>query len=56
VTYILVGETERKTQLRRPRNRWEDNNKICLKEVGSENVDWIIELLFLSTLSSGELL
>lgn len=34
------GETCR-TQLRRPRNRWDSNIKMELKEVGCEGVDWI---------------
>jgi hypothetical protein len=32
--YILsVGRPEEKRPLRRPRRRWEDNNKICLSEI-----------------------
>jgi hypothetical protein len=38
---ILVGRPEGKTPLGRPRRRWEDNNKMDLKEIGLESVDWI---------------
>jgi hypothetical protein len=31
---ILVGKTERKRPLVRPRRRWEDNIKMNLEEVG----------------------
>jgi hypothetical protein len=31
---VLVGKTEGKKPLRRPRCRWEDNNKMDLQEVG----------------------
>jgi hypothetical protein len=30
---VLVGKAERKRLLGRPRYRWEDNNKIDLKEM-----------------------
>jgi hypothetical protein len=33
---VLVGRTERKRPLGRPRYRWEDNIKIDLQEVGWE--------------------
>jgi hypothetical protein len=36
-----VGVPERRRPLRRPRSRWEDCNKIGLKETGLEAVDWI---------------
>jgi hypothetical protein len=31
---VLVGKTEEKRPLGRPRRRWEDNNKMDLQEVG----------------------
>jgi hypothetical protein len=34
---VLVGKPEG----RRPRNRWEDNIKMDLKEVGCGGTDWI---------------
>jgi len=37
----LVGKTERKRPLGRPRNRWEDNIKLELQEVGCGAMDWI---------------
>jgi hypothetical protein len=38
---ILVGKPEGKESLGRPRRRWEDNIKICFKEIGFEGVGWI---------------
>jgi hypothetical protein len=38
---ILVGKSERKRQLRRPRRRWVDNIKMNLRERGWDGVDWI---------------
>jgi hypothetical protein len=38
---ILVGESEGKRPLGRPRFRWEDNIRIDLQEVGCGGVDWI---------------
>jgi hypothetical protein len=37
----LVGETEGKRLLGRPRHRWEDRMKMDLREIGCEGVDWI---------------
>jgi hypothetical protein len=37
---ILVGKSEGKRSLRRPRNRWE-NIKMYLRENGFGGVDWI---------------
>jgi hypothetical protein len=37
----LVGKTERKRQLGRPRFRWEDNVMMGLQEVGCWGMDWI---------------
>ena len=36
-----MGEPERKRQLGRPRQRWEDNIKMDLQEVGCGGMDWI---------------
>ncbi|KAJ4445733.1 hypothetical protein ANN_12418 [Periplaneta americana] len=38
---VLVGRPEGKRPLGRPRRRWEDNIKIDLREVGSDDRDWI---------------
>jgi len=38
---VLVGKTEGKGQLGRPRRRWMDNIKIALQEVGYGGMDWI---------------
>jgi hypothetical protein len=38
---ILVGRPEGRRPLGRHRNRWEDNIKIDLREIGFEDVDWI---------------
>jgi hypothetical protein len=37
----LVGKSEGKRPLRRPRCRWEDNVKMDLQEVGWLDMDWI---------------
>ena len=37
----MVGRTGRKIPLARPRQRWEDNIKIDLQEVGCADMDWI---------------
>jgi hypothetical protein len=37
----LVGKPEGRRPLRRPRRRWEDNNKMDLREVGWGIIDWI---------------
>jgi hypothetical protein len=37
----VVGETERKRPLGRPRHRWEVNIKMGLKEVGWRGMNWI---------------
>jgi hypothetical protein len=39
---ILVGRPEGRRPLGRPRRRWEDNIKMDLREIGFEDVDWII--------------
>jgi len=41
VYMIIVGETERKRSLGRPRSRWEDNINMDLQEVGCGGMDWI---------------
>ena len=38
---VLVGKSERKRPLGRPRRRWEDNIKMDLQEVGCGGMDWI---------------
>ena len=38
---VLVGKSEGKRPLGRPRRRWEDNIKMDLQEVGCEGTDWI---------------
>jgi hypothetical protein len=38
---ILVGKPEGKRPLKRPRHRWADNNKMDLREIGWDRVDWI---------------
>jgi len=38
---VLVGKTEGKRPLGRPRHRWEDNMKVGLQEVAYGVIDWI---------------
>jgi hypothetical protein len=38
---VLVGKSDGKRPLGRPRRRWEDNIKIDLQEVGGGGKDWI---------------
>ena len=38
---VLLGKPEGKRPLGRPRNRWEDNNKMGLREVGCGGMDWL---------------
>ena len=38
---VLVGKSEGKRPLRRPRRRWEDNIKMDLQEVGGGCGDWM---------------
>jgi hypothetical protein len=38
---VLVGKSEGKRPLGRPRRRWEDNVRMDLQEVGSGCEDWI---------------
>jgi len=40
-TGILVGRSEGKRSLGKPRRRWVDNIKINLQEVEWEGMDWI---------------
>jgi hypothetical protein len=37
----LIGKTESKKPLGRPRRRWEDNVKMDLREIGIDGVNWI---------------
>ena len=38
---VLVGKSEGKRPLGRPRRRWEDNIRMNLQEVECSSVDWI---------------
>jgi hypothetical protein len=38
---VLLGKSEGKRPLGRPRHRWEDNIKMDLQEVGCGGMDWI---------------
>jgi hypothetical protein len=38
---VLVGKSEGRRPLGRPRRRWEDNIKMDLREVGWGGMDWI---------------
>jgi len=38
---FMVGKHKGKTQLGRPRRRWDDNINIELQEVGCGGIDWI---------------
>jgi hypothetical protein len=38
---ILVSKPEGKRPLGRPRCRWEDNNRMDLREIRRESMDWI---------------
>jgi hypothetical protein len=38
---VLLGKTEGKSPLGRPRCRWEDNINMDLQEVGGGSVDWM---------------
>jgi hypothetical protein len=37
----LVGKPEEKRSLGRPKCRWKDNNRMNLRRIGLEVVDWI---------------
>jgi len=37
----LVGKPKGKRLPGKPRRRWEDNIRICLQEVGCEDIEWI---------------
>jgi hypothetical protein len=37
----LVGSSEGKRPLRRPRRRWEDNIKLDLRDIGIDGANWI---------------
>jgi hypothetical protein len=41
VCRILVGKSEGKRPLGRPRRRWEDNIRMDLQELGCGGMDWI---------------
>jgi hypothetical protein len=38
---VLVGRSEGKRPLGRPRRRWEDNIKMDLREIGIDGANWI---------------
>jgi hypothetical protein len=38
---VLVGRSEVKRPLVRPRRRWEDNIKMDLREIGTNGTNWI---------------
>jgi len=38
---VLVGKSEGKRPLGRPRRRWDDNIKMDLQEVGCGVVNWV---------------
>jgi hypothetical protein len=38
---MLVGKTEGKRPMERPRRRWKDNIKMDLQEVGGGREDWM---------------
>jgi hypothetical protein len=38
---ILVGKSEGERPLGRPRCMWVDNNKLNLREIGWDGMDWI---------------
>jgi hypothetical protein len=38
---VLVGRSEGKRPLRKPRRRWEDNIKMDLREIGIDGANWI---------------
>ena len=38
---VLVGKSEGKRPLGRPRRRWEDNITMDIREVGCGSMDWI---------------
>ena len=38
---VIVGKSEGKRPLGRPRRRWEDNIRMDLQEVGCGGMDWI---------------
>jgi hypothetical protein len=41
VDKVLVGKPEGRTQLGRPRHRWENGVRMDLREIGLRGVDWI---------------
>jgi len=38
---VLLGKSQGKKAIGRPRDRWEDNINMDLQEVGCEGMDWI---------------
>jgi hypothetical protein len=37
---ILVGKLERRRPLGSPRRKWVDNNKMDLRDIGWDGIDW----------------
>jgi hypothetical protein len=42
VCRILVGKPENNRPLRRPRCRWEESNKMDLREIEWDGMDWLV--------------
>jgi hypothetical protein len=38
---VLIGRSEGKRPVGRPRRRWEDNIKVDLREIGIDGANWI---------------
>jgi hypothetical protein len=38
---VLIGRPEGKRPLGRPRRRWQDNIKLDLREIGTDEANWI---------------
>jgi hypothetical protein len=53
---VLVGRSEGKRPLRRPRRRWEDNIRMDLRETGIDGINWITRFSWLRICSGGGLL
>jgi hypothetical protein len=41
VCRVLVGRSERKRPLGRPRHRWKDNMTMDLREIGIDEANWL---------------
>jgi hypothetical protein len=38
---VLLGRSQGRTPLERPRRRWKDNVKLDLREIGIDGANWI---------------